>query len=107
MPRIATQIATCKQVATLNPMGGRKRGSLAAAPVWLYCLLQGFLNRNSQVNGHADHGVVTCAQEAHHLNVSRHGGGASELSVAVHTAHGMDIVPRIFNPPELVIIKVK
>ena len=31
-------------------------------------LLQGLLNSNSHGNGHADHGVVTCAQEAHHLN---------------------------------------
>ena len=70
-------------------------------------LLQSFFHSNSNTNGHTDHGVVTCAQEAHHFHVSGHGGGASELSVAVHTAHGMDIVPRIFNPPELVIIKVK
>ena len=32
-------------------------------------LLQGLLNSNSHGNGHTDHGVVTCAQEAHHLNV--------------------------------------
>ena len=32
-------------------------------------LLQGLLNSNSNANGHTDHGVVTCAQEAHHLNV--------------------------------------
>ena len=32
-------------------------------------LLQAFLNSNSHGNGHTDHGVVTCAQEAHHLNV--------------------------------------
>ena len=35
-------------------------------------LLQGLLNSNSHGNGHADHGVVTCAQEAHHLNVKIH-----------------------------------
>ena len=27
-------------------------------------LLQGLLNSNSHGDGHADHGVVTCAQEA-------------------------------------------
>jgi len=27
-------------------------------------LLQGLLNSNSHGNGHADHGVVACAQEA-------------------------------------------
>jgi hypothetical protein len=32
-------------------------------------LLAAFLNSNSHGNGHADHGVVTSAQEAHHLNV--------------------------------------
>ncbi len=32
-------------------------------------LLQRLLNSNSHGNGHTDHGVVTCAQEAHHLNV--------------------------------------
>ena len=32
-------------------------------------LLQGLLNSNSNANGHTDHGVVACAQEAHHLNV--------------------------------------
>ena len=31
--------------------------------------LQRLLNSNSHGNGHTDHGVVTCAQEAHHLNV--------------------------------------
>ena len=35
-------------------------------------LLQGFFDCNSHGNGHADHGVVTCAQEAHHLNVKIH-----------------------------------
>ena len=31
--------------------------------------LQSLFDSNSHGNGHADHGVVTCAQEAHHLNV--------------------------------------
>jgi len=31
-------------------------------------LLLGLLNSDSHGNGHADHGVVACAQEAHHLN---------------------------------------
>ena len=35
-------------------------------------LLQGLLNSNSHGNGHTDHGVVTGAQEAHHLNVKIH-----------------------------------
>jgi hypothetical protein len=86
----------------------RKTSRLSRAGMLVFTrLLQSFFHSDSNANGHADHGVVTSAQEAHHLNVSGHGGGASELSVAVHTAHGMDILPRIFNPPELVIIKVK
>ena len=32
-------------------------------------LLQGLLNSDSNTNGHADHGVVACAQEAHHFHV--------------------------------------
>ena len=52
-------------------------------------LLQGLLNSNSHGNGHTDHGVVTCAQEAHHLNVGGDGGGTCELSVTMHTAHGV------------------
>ena len=52
-------------------------------------LLQRLLNSNSNANGHTDHGVVTCAQEAHHLHVGGDGGRAGELSVTVHTAHGI------------------
>ena len=52
-------------------------------------LLQRLLNSNSHGNGHTDHGVVTCAQEAHHLNVGGDGGGTCELSVTMHTAHGV------------------
>ena len=33
-------------------------------------LLQRLLNSNSHGNGHADHGVVTCAQEAHQQRVA-------------------------------------
>ena len=36
---------------------------------WVKTLLQTFLNSDSHGNGHADHGVGACAQEAHHLNV--------------------------------------
>ena len=32
-------------------------------------LLQRLLDSNSHGNGHADHGVVACAQEAHHFHV--------------------------------------
>ena len=52
-------------------------------------LLQAFLNSDSHGNGHADHGVVACAQEAHHFHVGGDGGGTCELSVTVHTAHGV------------------
>ena len=52
-------------------------------------LLQSLFNSNSHGNGHTDHGVVTCAQEAHHLDVSGDGGGTCELSITMHTAHGV------------------
>ena len=32
-------------------------------------LLHSLFNSNSHGNGHTDHGVVTCAQEAHHFDV--------------------------------------
>ena len=51
--------------------------------------LQGFLNSDSNAHGHTNHGVVASAQEAHHFHVGRDGRGAGELSVAVHTAHGV------------------
>ena len=35
-------------------------------------LLQRFLNNDSNANGHADHGVVACAQEAHHFHIKPH-----------------------------------
>ena len=37
----------------------------------------------------ADHRVITDAEEAHHLDVSRNGGRACELGVTVHTTHGV------------------
>ena len=39
--------------------------------------------------GCANHGVVAHAEEAHHFYVSRYGRRASELCIAVHTAHGI------------------
>ena len=35
-------------------------------------LLHSLFNSNSHGDSHADHGVVTCAQEAHHFNVKIH-----------------------------------
>ena len=52
-------------------------------------LLAGLFHGNGHGNGHTDHGVVTCAQEAHHLNVGRNGRRTCELCIAVHTAHGI------------------
>ena len=51
--------------------------------------LQSLFHSHSHGNGSADHGVVAHAQEAHHFYVSGNGGGASELGVRVHTAHGV------------------
>ena len=44
---------------------------------------------NSAGDSHADHRVVAGADQTHHLDVSRDGGGASELGITVHTAHGV------------------
>ena len=52
-------------------------------------LLQGLLNSDSNANGHTDHRVVACAQEAHHFHVGGDGGRTCELSIAMHTAHGI------------------
>ena len=49
------------------------------------CLLDGYSNCNS----HTNHRVVTCADQTHHLNVSRNGGGTCELCIGVHTAKGI------------------
>ena len=51
----------------------------------LACLFDGNCNRN----GHTNHGVVTCADETHHLYVSRNGGRTCELSVGVHSTHSV------------------
>ena len=52
-------------------------------------LLARFLDRNCNSHGHTDHGVVTCADEAHHLYVRGHGRRACKLRVAVHSAQGV------------------
>ena len=52
-------------------------------------LLLRILHSNGHGDGRANHGVVAHADQAHHLNVSRHGGGASELGVGVHTTQGV------------------
>ena len=52
-------------------------------------LFRSLFHCNCNCYGSADHGVVAHADEAHHLDVRRDGGGASELRVAVHSAHGI------------------
>ena len=47
----------------------------------------GFFHRDRAGDGSADHRVVAHADEAHHLDVRRNGGGTGELRVAVHAAH--------------------
>ena len=56
-----------------------KRSGAFQCYLWNKLLLQRLLNSNSHGNGHTDHGVVACAQEAHHLDVRGNGGGACEL----------------------------
>ena len=52
-------------------------------------LLACLFDSNCNSNSHTNHGVVTCADETHHFYVSGHGGRACELSVAVHSTHGV------------------
>ena len=52
-------------------------------------LLACLFDSNCNCNSHTNHGVVTCADQTHHLYVGGDGGRACELSVAVHTAHGV------------------
>ena len=47
----------------------------------------GLGSSNSAGDGHTDHRVVAGTDQTHHLDVSRDGGGASELGITVHTAH--------------------
>ena len=49
----------------------------------------GLRSSNSAGDSHTDHRVVAGADQAHHLDVSRDGGRTGELSIAVHTAHGV------------------
>ena len=52
-------------------------------------LLACLFDSNGNRNGHTNHGVVTCTDKSHHLNMGGHGGGACELSVAVHSSQGV------------------
>ena len=47
------------------------------------------LHRDGNRNGCADHGVIAHADETHHLDVRGDGGGAGELRVGMHPAHGV------------------
>ena len=51
------------------------------APDFCRKLLLSVLHSHSHGDGRANHGVVAHADQAHHLNVRRHGGGAGELGV--------------------------
>ena len=63
----------------------------AGAICWENLLLQGLFHGNGDRNSHTDHGVVACAQEAHHFHVGGDGGGTGELGIAVHTAHKLRV----------------
>ena len=79
-----------------NPRFAVKRGFqilpvkvLKTVEIARFSLLQRLGNCHGHGDGSADHGVVAHAQKAHHLDVSRDGGGTCELGVGVHTAHGI------------------
>ena len=69
----------------LSPKGGSKAYYLRM----LLLFAHSFLYSYSYGYGHTNHRVVTSADEAHHVNVCRYGGGTCELGIAVHTAHGV------------------
>ena len=50
-------------------------------------LFRRLLNRNGNRDRHADHRVVAGADQTHHFNMSRNGGGARELRVRMHSSH--------------------
>ncbi len=49
--------------------------------------LHSLFNSNCAGNGSANHRVVAHADQTHHLDVCRNGGGACKLCVRVHSAH--------------------
>ena len=61
----------------------------AFAPAFPANLFHCLFRRGGDGNGSADHRVVAHADQAHHLDVRRHGGRTGELSVGVHTAHSI------------------
>ena len=67
----------------LSPKGGSKAYYLRM----LLLFAHSFLYSYSYGYGHTNHRVVTSADEAHHVNVSRNGGRTCELSITMHTAH--------------------
>ena len=52
-------------------------------------VLHSLLDSDSDRDGSAYHRVVAHADKTHHLNVCGNGGGACELRIGVHTAHGV------------------
>ena len=71
------------------PPENQERVSYQLVSVGKDLALQSLFHSHSHGNGSADHGIVAHAQEAHHFNVGRHGGGTGKLSVGMHTAHGI------------------
>ena len=78
-------LPTQSSEASKNPRG-KPRGCKVSETL---LFVHSFLYSYSYSYAHANHRVVTSADEAHHLNMSRNGGGTSELCVAVHTTHGI------------------
>jgi len=65
----------------------KKRHQMVA--FFVYALFYCFSDCNGNSNGHTNHRVVTGAQKAHHLNVSRNRRRTCKLSIRVHTTHGI------------------
>ena len=52
-------------------------------------LFHRFFHRNRNSYSRAYHGVVAHSDKSHHLDVCRDGGGACELCIGMHPAHGV------------------
>ena len=64
-------------------------GTLEGQTLRFPLLLEAFRDGDGHGDGGADHRVVAHAEESHHFHVRGHGGGAGELCVGMHEAHGI------------------
>ena len=80
-----TLLLCMKKPAPTEVEAGLQFEGIASEALLVQCLF----DSDSAGNGAANHRVVAHADKAHHVDVCRHGGGASKLRVRVHTTHGV------------------